>query len=257
MKNSKASVILVLGVSAVCLTLALAARNSSGSRQEAGTHPAIRQDLVSKSGEKILEVVEASYRTTVEGLEGSSLMVRNLSGKNITALGILWTVTFSDEKGEELQQLVDYKVHPDLVKAKGVRPFAPYEEKFIPRLTKGVVGEGRIIKSVKVEISFAEFEDSTGVGLETSEMYKQLIAQRGGAEIYKRWVEAAYAGDPRNMRAVVARLSGGELPGDKELQNGAVEQGALIYRRWLRDILKDKGENALQEQLHGQLRGRR
>lgn len=260
MKNKKAFQILLIGASALCLTLAFAFPNSSKRQlevepngQEIGTHPALKQDLVTESGEKILEVVQASYQTTVNGLDSSSVMVRNLSGKNITALGIIWTITFTDENRDEIEQLVDYRLHQDIVNAKAIRPFTPYEEKFIPRLTKESFEEGQAIKSVKVEISFAEFEDSSGVRLEKSGMYKEILSQRHGAEIYKRWIEDGYGDDSRKITRVIGKLSGVELPNNQELNADKIKQGALIYRQWMRDILKDKGENALREQLHRQL----
>lgn len=187
MKHKNALLIVLVGSLTLCLTWAAAISNPSkagrgagANSQGAGTHPALAQDLVSESGEKILEVVEASYRTTETGLDSSSVRVRNLSGRNITAMGLVWTITFTDERRDEIEQLVDYRIHQDIVEAKGVRPFAPFEEKFIPRLTKESFEEGQAIKSVKVEFSFAEFEDAGGVGVEKSDMYKQLLSQRRG-----------------------------------------------------------------------------
>jgi len=242
------------------LTLAFALPNSSKKKQKAepniqevGTYPALKQDLLSESGKKILEVVEATYRTTEKGLDSSSVFVRNLSGKNITAVGIVWTITFTDKSRDEIEQIVDYRIHQDIVTAKGIRSFAPYEEKFIPRLTKESFDEGQAIKSIKVEFSFVEFEDSGGTGIENSEMYKQLLSQREGAEIYKHWVEDGFGDDPRSIGRVVGKLSGDELPNAQELKDDRVKQGALIYRQWMRDILKDKGENALKGQMHRQL----
>lgn len=260
MKKNNALFVLPCVSLVLCLTLAAAfpthLTNRSGAEpnsQEVGTHSALAQDLVSESGEKILEVTEAVYRTTVTGLDSSSVQVRNLSGKNITAIGIVWTITFTDERKDEIEQLVDYRLHPDIVKAKGSRPFAPFEEKFIPRLTKESFEEGQTIKKLEVSFSFVEFDDAGGVGLETSDMYKQLLAQRQGAEIYKRWIENGYEDSPRGIGRVTQRLSGTELPGNPELRDDQVQRGALIYRQWVRDILKDGGENALREHMRRQL----
>ncbi len=260
MNSRKALPFLLVGIFALRLTFAYALpttpkyeREAGQDKLEPGTHPALKEDLVSDSGEKILEAAEASYQTTVAGLDSSSVLVRNLSRKNITAVGMIWTITFTGGKRYVIEQLVDYRLHRDIVSAKGVRPFAPYEEKFIPRLTKEPVEEGQVIESVKVEISFAEFEASGGVGVENSELYKQLLSQREGAEIYKRWLEDGYEDNPRSVANVVGKLSGDELPGGRELANDQARQGAMIYRQWMRDILRGKGEAALREQMRRQL----
>jgi hypothetical protein len=258
-ENNKALPFLLISSFIFFITLAFAlpssSRNNKGTErnsQVAETHPALKQDLVSKTGEKILEIIEASYQTTENGLDSSSIRVRNLSNQNITALGIIWTVTFTDARECQIEQLVDYNLHKDMVNAKGIRPFAPYEEKFIPRLTRESFDEGQAIKSVQVAFSFVEFEYSSGVGIEKSEMYKQLLSQRKGAEIYKQWIEGDYEDNPQHIARVVGKLSGDELPNNKELENDKVKQGALIYRQWLRDVLKNKGEDALREQIHRQ-----
>lgn len=264
MNNKKALPIVLVVSLTLCLTLAFAFPNSSKEGQKAdpgtreiGTHPALKQDLVSESGEKILEVVEASYRTTVAGLDSSSVQVRNLSGKNITALGLVWTITFTNNTRDEIEQLVNYRLHPDVVNAKGLRPFAPYEEKFIPRLTKESFEDGQAIKTVKVEFSFVEFEDSGGVGVEKSDMYKQLLSQRRGAEIYKRWIEKGYEDTSRGIGGVIEKLSGDGLPSNPELKDDNIQRGALVYRQWMRDTLKDGGENTLREHMRRQLLRRR
>jgi hypothetical protein len=257
MKNKKALLALFISALSLCLILTFALPNSSKNTrhvdqngQEIGTHPALKQDLVSDSGEKILEVIEASYQITENGLDSSSIRVRNLSGKNITALGIVWGLTFTDGRKCQIEQLVDYRIHKDITQSKGVRPIAPYEEKYIPRLAKKTLDEKQFIKDVKVTFSFVEFESGGGVGLEKSEMYKRLLSRREGAEIYKRWVEDEYKDDPSRIGIVIGRLSGDDMPGDKSLVNDDARQGALVYKQWMRDVLNDGGADALLKHLH-------
>ena len=264
MDAKKALPILIFGSFILCMTLAFAlprpSRNNEGTEQSgqtAETHSALKQDLVSGAGKVILEIIEASYQTTENGIDSSSIRVRNLSDRNIMALGIVWTVRFTDASKCLLKQIGDYRLHEDIVDAKGVRPFAPYEEKVIPRLTKESFDEEKKIESVAVEIAFVEFEDSSGVGIEKSEMYADLLSKRKGAEIYKQWIESDYGDDPRNLTKTIRTLSGDELPNDKELANSWVEQGALVYRQWMRNILKEKGEDALREQIHRQFQRRK
>ncbi|HEX8071234.1 MAG TPA: hypothetical protein VF546_14860 [Pyrinomonadaceae bacterium] len=249
---------LLLGALLFCMAIVFALPGSrfdqaaNGAGQTTATHAARKQDFKSAAGERILEVVEASYQTTDQGIDSESIRVRNLSNRNITALGVVWTVKFTNGTKCLLMQIGDYRLHQDMVAAKGIRPFAPYEEKVIPRLTKESLDENQKIESVEVEVTFVEFEDGSGVRLDESEMYANVLAKRRGANIYKRWIESSYGDDPRNLARVIRILSGDELPDDRELGNGWVEQGASIYRQWLRNLLNDKGTNALQDQLHRQ-----
>lgn len=248
----------------LCLSLWFFSGSDGGATQgdepqqpEIGTREALKQDLVSASGEKVLEITRAAYTTTVAGLDSSFVQVKNLSGRNITALGVVWTVTFTDGKTCRIEQVVNYSPHKDIVDAKSIRPFAPYEEKFIPRLTRDVFDEGQAIGSLKVGFSFAEFEGSGGIGLETSEMYEGLLSQREGAKLYKRWVESGYGDNPENLGGVIGKLSGDEMPAARGLENEKAKQGAALYRQWLLGVLKDSGEDSLREQMHRQSPGRK
>jgi hypothetical protein len=263
MKYKKAILILLAFSFMLFLTLTLALPSSVKSNkrleqkgQLAETHPALKRDLVSEAGKKILEITEATYQISENGIDSSSIRVRNLSDRNITALGIVWTVTFTNTSKCLLTQIVDHRIHKDIVEAKKIRLFAPYEERIIPRLTKEFLDEGQVIESVGVEISFVEFQDLSGVGIEKSEMYEQLVSKRKGAEIYKQWIEFDYADNPQQMAKIIEKLSGDAMPNDKELENSWVEQGASIYRGWMRDILNNKGETLLREQIHRQLKKR-
>jgi len=264
MEYKKAFLILLVSSFMLFLTLTFALPSSSRNNKRpeqssrlTGTHPALKQDLVSQTGEKILEIIEASYQTSENGIDRSSVRVRNLSNRNITALGIIWTVKFTDTGKCLLTQIVDHRLHKDMVEAKGIKPLAPYEEKFIPSSTNLSLGEGQKIESVGVEISFVEFEDSSGVGIEKSEMYERIISKRKGAEIYKQWIETDYGDDSQNMARVIEKLRGDGLPKNKELENSWVEIGASVYRGWMRNILKDKGEHALREQIQRQFQKRK
>jgi hypothetical protein len=264
MGYKKAALILFIGSLMFFLTLIFALPSSSQnnkspeqSSQLTKTNAALKRDLVSETGEKILEIIEASYQTSENGIESSSIRVRNLSKRDITAYGIIWTVKFTDTSKCQLTQIVDHRIHKDMVEAKGIKPFAPYEEKFIPSSTNRSLGEGQKIESVEAEISFVEFEDASGVGIEKSEMYEQVISKRKGAELYKQWIETDYEDTPQKMAKVIEKLQGDGLPNNKELENSWVEIGASSYRQWMRDILNNKGETLLREQLHRQLKRRK
>lgn len=252
----KASPILLLLLASLGLSLAFALPKKSrmtpaakAGAQEVKTHPAQKKDFLSESGQRVLEVIEASYQTTPGSFDNSSVRARNLSGKNVTALGLVWTVTYEDTTSCQIEQLVDYRLHRDIVADRKVRAFAPGEEKVVPRLTKDTLEEGRGIESVKVEFAFAELEGEGVVGSDPPGLYKQLLAKRAGAEIYKRWVESGYDDTPAQFEAVIRKLSGDELPADEALKNDHATQGALVYKHWMLGVLKDKGSASLQEHL--------
>ncbi|HEY9404309.1 MAG TPA: hypothetical protein VIQ24_16750 [Pyrinomonadaceae bacterium] len=264
MEYKKARLILLVSSFMLFLTLIFTLPSSSQDKKKpeqnsrsTQTHPTLKQDFVSQTGVKILEIIEASYQTSEIGIDSSSIRVRNLSERNITALGINWTINFTGTAKCVLTQIVDHRLHPDIADAKGIRPFAPFEEKLIPRLTNQTFDEGQKIENVGVEISFVEFEDSSGVGIEKSEMYGQLISKRKGAEIYKQWIETDYGDAPQNMAKVIEKLKGDGLPDDRKLENSWVKMGASNYRQWMRNILDDRGETVLREQLHRQFKRRK
>ncbi|HJR09466.1 MAG TPA: hypothetical protein VJ842_19550 [Pyrinomonadaceae bacterium] len=264
MQYKKAMPILYVGLFLLFSTLTAALSSSvknhkspEYSRLLVETRSALKQDFVSETGEKILEIIEASYQISENGIDSSSIRLRNVSNRNITAYGIIWTVTFTNTNKCQLTQIVDHRIHKDMVEAKGIKSFAPYEEKILPSSTNRSLGEGQQIESVGVEISFVEFEDSSGVGIEKSEMYGQVISKRRGAELYKQWIETDYTDTPQKMAQVIEKLSGDALPNNKELKNSWVEIGATIYRGWMRDILNHKGETLLREQIHRQLKKRK
>jgi len=252
----KASPILLLLLTALGLSVTYALLKKPGTglaagagAQEVKTRPAQKKDFLSDSGQSVLEVVEASYQTTPDSFESSSVRVRNLSGKNITALGLVWTMTYEDKTSCQIEQTVDYRLHGDIVADRRVRAFAPGEEKVIPRLVRDTLEGGRSIEGVKVEFVFAELEGAGAVGPDPSGLYRQLLDKRAGAEVYKRWVESGYDDTPARFEAVVGKLTGEELPADKTLENDKARQGALAYRQWMLGVLKDKGAAALQEHL--------
>lgn len=253
MKKASPTLLLLLLVLGLTLAFALLKKSrtslAAAGAQEVKTHPARKKDFLSESGQKVLEVVEASYQTTPDSFDNSSVRAKNLSGKNITALGLVWTVNYEDMTSCQIEQLVDYRLHRDIVADRRVRAFMPGEEKIIPRLTKDTLEAGRGIESVEVEFAFAELEGAGAVGSDPPGLYQQLRDKRAGAEIYKRWVESGYDDTPAQFEAVVRKLSGEELPADEALENDKAMQGALVYKQWMLGVLKDKGAAAFQEQL--------
>lgn len=247
MKNKHVVPALIVGMCALCLALTFVLPKTSFGSQEVISHPALTKSLVTESGEKVVEVTEASYRTSQNVLQGGSCRVKNLSGQNITGMGLIWTVTLTDGQTSQVQKLVDFSLHKDIVDTQGVPPFAPYSEREIPHVEREFNAEGQSVKSVKVEVAFVTFADSSGVGIENSKMYQRLLLRREGAEIYKKWLASIYGDDPKNINRVVEKLSGDELPADERVKNDGVESGAAVYRQWLLQIYKKNGADSLKQ----------
>lgn len=245
MKNKHVISLLVVSTLVFCLVLALIIPNTSFGSQEITTHPALTQNLLSASGEQVIEITEASYQTVQNVLKGGSCRVKNLTGQNITGMGLIWTVTLTNGETSPMQKLVDYSLHKDIVDAHGVAPFAPYEEKEIYFIQREPNAEDESVKSVKVEVTFVAFENSNGVGIENSKMYQRLLLRREGAEIYKKWLDSIYGDDSKNINRVVEKLSGNELPADKKMKDEGVESGAATYRQWMIEAYKKNGADSL------------
>lgn len=245
MKTKHVISALVVSSFVLCLALAFVIPDTSFGSQDVITHPALTRNLVSASGERVVEITEASYQTSRNVLKGGSCRVKNLSGQNITGMGLIWTVTLTNGETSQMQKLVDYSLHKDVVEAHGVAPFAPDEEKEIDFIQRESNTEDQSIKNVKVEVTFVAFENSNGVGIENSQMYQRLLLRREGAEIYKKWLDGIYGDDPKNINRVVEKLSGNELPADERVKNEGVESGAAAYRLWVLETYKKNGADSL------------
>jgi hypothetical protein len=217
--------------------------------QEPMSHPALAQDLVSDSGTKLVEVTEATFRSTKVSLNGYFCKVKNVSGKEITALGVVWTALFSDGSAAQSRQFIDSRINKDIIEARGLKPIAPNEEREFRSSSTESFSKGLSIKSVKVKVDFVEFADSSSVGTENSKTYRQLMSVRQGADFCKQWLTDIYKNSPQNINLLVEKLSSNELPNDKELENSSAKQGAIIYQKTALRVYQKEGAGALQRLL--------
>lgn len=223
-------------------------QNSEGAQvQDVITHPALTQDIVSKEGTKLVEIIEATYGTTGTSLNGYFCRVRNNSDKGATALGLIWTATFSNGTTDEMYQFMDSRIHEDIAKAQGLGPLAPKQERVFRSSSTLSAGDGIFIETVKVKIDFVEFVDGSIVGgAETSKNYKRVILTRHGAKLCKSWLVRTYGDNRKNLGKVIEKLDKEELPDNADLSDRYVEHGAIIYRNWLLDVYKSWGSATLQ-----------
>lgn len=235
----------------VCIVcdISLCAPNSSQSNQETSSFPALKKDLVSTLGEKVVEVTGASYQTSENVLTGALCRVKNLSARNITGLGLIWTITFTNGEVLQTQKLIDYSLHKDVVDMHGGGPFSPYAEKEISYTERDPDIAGSSVRSVEVVVTFAAFENSDGAVIENSQMYQRLLSRREGADIYRKWLDGIYGDNHKNINRVVEKLSSDELPANEKLRKDGGEAGAAAYRQWLLDVYKEKGAEPLKQLL--------
>lgn len=208
--------------------------------------PAIAQNLVTSSG-TVIQITGATYWSTPSTLDGYYCRVKNLSNKNIIALGLIWDVTFSNDKVDRRYQFVDAKLHTDTLRVQPLSPLRSQGElEFRGTFTESFTGKVSV-KNVKVQIDFVEFDGMTGIGTESSKGYKQLIQSREGAELYKNWLMKIYKENHQNIHVVIEKVLSDEFPGSLDLQSRLVRQGSLTYRNWLNRLYKQQGVSGVQK----------
>lgn len=235
---------------AFVLTAAIPIFVFAQSNPPATPSPASTQDLITSSGAIIAQITEAKYWSTPNTLDGYYCRVKNSSNKKITALGLIWDVTFSNDRIDRRYQLMDAKVHEDTQRVQPLKPLAPQGElEFRGAFTESFTGNVSV-KNVKVQIDFVEFDDMTSLGSESSKGYKQLTQSREGAVLYKSWLMRIYKDNNQNINAVIEKILSDELPRDTDLHSRHVRQGAIIYRNWLNRLYQQQGVDGIRKVLN-------
>lgn len=249
MKSSKLTLPVGLGIALVSLViLAFASPPGRRDRTEVVSKPA----TVERSGTGDFEPVwvsEAIYYSTESSLNGYRCRLKNISDKDITAVGLTWTATFSNNRAAQVYQSIDTRLHADIAESRGMRPMRPADEREFRSSSVEAFDRNISIAQVSLKIDFVEFADSTTLGAENSKTYKRLLLERRGAALYKNWLANIYRENPRHLEPVLEKLSGDELPLGRDMEEGGARQGASIYRNWLRELYATSGAAAVKEVL--------
>lgn len=249
MKSLKLTLPIGLGIASVSLViLAFAAPPSRRDQAEVVGKPA----TVERSGagdSEAVRVSEAIYYSTESSLNGYRCRLRNISDRDITAVGLTWTATFSNNRAAEVSQTIDSRLHADIAESRGLSPMRPGDEREFRSSSVEAFGRNTSIARVSLKIDFVEFADSTTLGAENSKTYKRLLLERRGAALYKNWLANVYRENRRDIDPVLEKLSGDELPPGRDLEEGGARHGAAIYRNWLRELYATSGSGAVKEVL--------
>lgn len=219
---------------------------------EASLQPIVVNPIASKDSVPLVEIIEATCKTTPKRLEGCSCRVRNNSDREITALALVWTVTWSNGHSEHSDSFYESM---DALIVEGLRPLAPGKAiSFHSSRSTWVQGD-ESIKSVQVSIDYVEFADKSIIGPDISGHSRRITLTRQGAVSYKESLVRVYK--EYGVEACIEKLMRNELTSESGLgqeasiNSGAflTQHGAKIYKNWLTSIYKKQGPDAVIEKL--------
>lgn len=168
--------------------------------------------------------------------------VVNNTNKRISAMSVAYSITVEDGRGESSHTealTLDTFIHPDLreerkdnlIPPRAERPFQPLPTSF----------DDAAVKAISMHVDYVEFEDHSSLG--PNEAGSRIIGDiREGAAKYRNWLMEKYNGSGRSVSAMTSLIQGGPLPeGELGIKSAAEEQGAVIYRNFLRGSYETKG----------------
>lgn len=202
------------------------------------------QAAIGKDGRPVVEVTRATYQANANAMEGYACQIRNVSTKNITAIGLVWNVTWSDgtkETGSSTFQSSDTFVHQDIQRGMKLKPFAPGAVRSFQSSARDVMERADLnVKGVQVIVDFVEFDDKTTAGADAGGSSKRIRETRDGAVKFKDWLKRTYQKNGLNAD-VLTVLLGASVPEELGLTTTQQRHGATVYRDWLRQVYQNQG----------------
>jgi hypothetical protein len=239
-----AEVALAVGATAACLVTLTARGNQSAEAFDKQIPVAVEQ-LTQAGGPLPVEVRCGVARlTTPSTLESLPCMAINNTGKNIVSLAASYTVvTEKSGEGESLNTnliSVDSLVHPDIRRARGLKPIRPGASH--PLQPPGpITYEGETIVRIEFSLDYVEFEDNSSLGPDKHGS-RAIKAVREGAAQYKSWLVKKYHLNKRDATALTKALEESALPAELQLGgDGDLNEGAQMYRRFMRGVFQERG----------------
>jgi hypothetical protein len=212
--------------------------------------PVIGNPITSKDGIPLVEIIEATCEATPRRLESYSCQVRNSSDREITALAVVWTLTWSTGHSESSHD--EYQSRdPFILEGRGIPPGEVIAfESSGPTWTEG----NDFIKRVQVSIDYVEFADKSTFGPDRSKSSQRIAFTRLGASTYKNWLLHLY--QDQGPDAVIRNLMSDQLVYDPSLGSNTsktyqhfTRSGAEMYKGWLARVYKKDGFDAVIEKL--------
>jgi hypothetical protein len=222
-----------------CVFVALSSAAYGNTSEKAATQAAFGKD-----GRPVVEVTQATYQANANAMEGYACQIRNVSGKNITAIGLVWNVTWSNgtkETGSSTFQSSDTFVHEDIQRGMKLKPFAPGTVRSFQSSARDVMESNELsVKGVQVIVDFVEFDDKSTAGADAGGSSKRIRETRDGAAKFKDWLKRAYQKNGLNADVLNAVL-GASVPEELGLTTTQQKHGATVYRDWLRQVYQNQG----------------
>lgn len=197
------------------------------------------QPIISNESSILVEIIEAKCQAKPRSLESCSCQIRNGSDKDVTALAITWTVTWSNGHIDKWYQRMDTLVR------EGLRPVSPNREISLQSSGSVFATGDESIKQVQVSVDYVEFSDKSSLGSDASGASRHIALTRQGGKVYKDWLARVYQEQGQDL--VIAKLLGDEFP--EALKDSPAKEGAMIYKMWLLDVYKKQGSAAAIEKL--------
>jgi hypothetical protein len=217
---------------------------STRNRAQAGRQiPISTQQLPPTNGKAAVELkcgdAELSAPNKIENFPCS---VVNNTSKRISAMSVAYSITVEDGGGESSHTealTLDTFIHPDLREERkdnlippgAERPFRPLPTSF----------DDAVVKAISMQVDYVEFEDGSSLG--PNESGSRIIdGIREGAAKYRNWLMGKYNSSGKSAGAMTSLIQDDPLPEDElGIKSAAQEQGAVIYRNFLRDSYGAKG----------------
>lgn len=217
--------------------------------------------LVSEQGVPLVEVLEVVAEGTPQSLESYWCRLRNNTEKDISALAVIWTITWSSGGSEDSHQ---ESQSMDARFSEEGRPLAPGATILFESLSPHVIEGGKsVLKEVQVSVDYVEFADGTSIGPDRSGASERIALRRRGAEAYRQWLLQIYweEGDDPVVKKLLRESEEGSLAGLKKAEAGLsspqsaqrseafLRQGTQMVRQQLLSLYRKQGAKGVVEKL--------
>jgi hypothetical protein len=247
-----AELTLAVGATVACI-VTLAARGNQNAEPFDKQLPVAVKQLTQAGSLLPVELRCGVARLTAPGtLESLPCMAINNSGKNIISLAASYTVVTERSGGGESLNTnlisVDSLLHPDIQSARGLKPVRPGA--MHPLNPPGpVTYEGETITRIEFSIDYVEFEDNSSLGPDKHGS-RAIKAVREGAARYKSWLVKMYHLNKHDTTRLTKALEESALPAGLQLgEDGDLNEGAQVYRRFMLRLLHDRGATEFKKYL--------
>ncbi len=171
-----------------------------------------------------------------------SCVIRNNTKKPISAAAVLISLTVEQAGRLTLDTsylTVDASVHPDMRAERDKSLIWPGRESTI-RDTATAYESDVLIKRVRAQIDYVEFDDHTALGPNKAGS-RVLADTRAGAARYKDWLQKKFRESDKSRDAIASILETEPSPEELGLENDYQQHGVYFYQDFAKKLHKTKG----------------